>query len=160
MKNPIKRRTVLGGITTVGATSIASGIVSAKDSYPEIDHDYTEHTVANMAVELTNDPQIAEDDKHDRIALSTTLFDGVFELYLAEGVESANEVPENIYKITTNTKSGVLDLKWKKGNDLEYWRDGNMYSLKIPPSNKIFEADKIDQKPMPDALEQDQGGNE
>lgn len=153
----INRRTVLQGIGTIAGSSTLPVVVSGRERYPTVDHEYAQYPVSEIAVEHDGNFRYTKQQHHDRIAFSTTVFNHGYELYLADGVSSADDTPKNIYQITSDTKIGVADLTWIKGNRLEFWRDGTVYQLKIPQSNKIFEAEEISTGAIPATVDTEGG---
>lgn len=153
----IQRRTVLQSIGAVATASAVAPLVQGRESYPVVDHDRTDLPVEDLIIDAASDPQIAEHPNHDRIALATTGFDQGFELYLATGVQSISDVPSEVLQITSDTAVGVLDLNWKSGNRLEFWRDGSVFELKLPPSNKMFSPEKSGERQIPNTVQEHRG---
>ncbi len=83
------------------------------------------------------------------MAFSTSVFTGTVELFIATGVTKAEQTPDEIYQVTSESRTGALNLEWMKGNRLKFWRDGAVYKLKIPQSNKAFEPTVIESRPVP-----------
>lgn len=109
--------------------------------------------MSKIAIDYDTNSQYTKQPNHDRIAFSTTVFDQGYELYLADGVSSVEDVPSNVYQITSDTKIGVSDITWKHGNRLRFWRDATLYELKLPQSNKAFNAEPIQERAVPGSVE-------
>jgi hypothetical protein len=153
----INRRKVLQGIGTTAVISSASTAVQARDTYPQVNHENVNESIGDLLIDSAANPRIAEDPKHNRIAFVTNAFEQGLELYLADGVKSIDETASEIFQITSGSAVGTMDLTWDNRNQLEYWNDGKMYQLKLPPSNKIFEPNQIGTKRIPDTVKQTGG---
>lgn len=154
-----QRRTVLQSLGGVAAVSALTPLVQGRETYPVVDHELTNLPVKEILIDYDTDPNKDEISDHERIALSTTVFDQGFELYLATGIQSLSDTPAEVLQITSESAIGVMDLEWKNENIIEFWRDGFVYELKLPPSNKVFDAKELNERKIPNTV-QDHGGDQ
>lgn len=151
------RRKVLQSLGAATAVASTPPLVQGRESYPVVDHEHTNLPVSELEMDSASDPKIAKHPQHDRIAVATPLFDQGLELYIATGVESRSEEPSEVLQITSNSQVGAVDLQWHNGNRLEFWRDGEVYELKLPPSHVVFEPEQVGERLIPNIV--DKGGD-
>jgi hypothetical protein len=157
-KFDIRKRDLLKGIGVTGFSAIGlAGVGSAKRKgrnlpgkgpgrggrgrgrYPIVEEGlYADAPLQVAATESAMHPH------QNRAAFTSTAFGDGYELYLAEGVDSTSDVPEQILRVTESSFF-VNNLRWRKGNRLQYQRDFDMFIRKIPPSNKVFEPEPIEE---------------
>jgi len=75
---------------------------------------YEDHPVEVFAAGAQPHPN------QNRIAVVTAAFGDGIQLYIADGAETVNDVPESIYRITDDANGGVFEPRWKEGNRIEY----------------------------------------
>jgi hypothetical protein len=130
------------GIAGVAATGM-SGMASAKKRYPTVDDlgVYEDAPLNVYAIEA------AKQQHHDRAVFTTTAFGNGYELYIADGVSSVEDVPETVYKMTSSSLF-INNLEWLHGNRLRYEDDFQLLIRKIPLSNKMFEPEIVDENTL------------
>lgn len=131
MAEETHRRQLLKLAGAAGLTGLASGIGTAQqDTYPEVDDlgEYEDSPVDVFAAGASPHPN------QDRIAVVTGAFGDGIQLYIAEGAETTNDVPETVYEITDDANGGVFEPRWKKGNRIEYVKNFVRYEVMVPPS--------------------------
>jgi hypothetical protein len=151
----LRNVSAVAGISTLGLSGVASGkkYPGPRREYPVVETKYDDTPVGDIAIDAVKQPH------HDRIAFTTIAFGDGYELYLAEGAASVENTPARIRQLTENSAIGVFDIRWKKGNRLQYWHDGGNYVRKIPLSSKIFVPEKLEDSPLPESLGGENGSN-
>lgn len=145
------RRRLLQLVGSGVLAGVVPGVGSAKkDTYPKVSDlgMYEDHPVEVFAAGAQPHPN------QNRIAVVTASFGDGIQLYIADGAETVNDVPESIYRITDDANGGVFEPRWKEGNRIEYVKDFVRYKLKIPPSYK-----KLDHKTVTENVLEENGGD-
>lgn len=103
-------------------------------------------TVNELSIEAVKDPY------HDRAVFTSNALrgNGSYELYMAYGVTSLNDVPSSIKELSKSTLIGTFDLNWVKENQLQYWHDGSESRQELKPN-------KVEKKPV-DRMEKSRPG--
>lgn len=150
-----------GGATGTVILSVGSTTgVQARGEYTPANNKYTDEPIDDLSIDYASNPKIGMDSKNNRIAFATNLFTDSIELYLAADVESADEVPTKIYQITSNSDIGVMDLNWRNQNNIEFWKDGSVYTINIQSllnpnrvgKNDLTEKEKIKTRKIPNTV--------
>lgn len=82
-----------------------------------------------------------------RILFTTTLLGDGYQLYVAEGVSSIDEVPDSVRQVT-EAKAGVHGLSWLNESTLEYSMDGRTYHSTITKNGKRANNRVVDNEPI------------
>lgn len=91
--------------------------------------------------------QIAYHPNHDRAIFTSAVFDERFELYVAEGVDGPAATSDDIW-LLTDTERPVLAPEFLKNNRIRYNRNLTRYERKLPPSNKVYESEIIEENSL------------
>lgn len=119
-----------------------------------VENPHPNRPVADIAMETAKDPH------NNRIAFTSTALDDTkgrkVELYLATGVSSVSEVPDEIFQVGKYPSTATSDIEWTRSEGLRFWRGGFIHSQRVDPGADLRRSIPVTNEIYPGA---NGGGN-
>lgn len=130
-------------ISAVDSTWVAGNV--GFDAYNDTSGESARFDTVQVRPTVANLMSESIEDSNNKIITSPLGSQDIgYELYVAKGCESYDEIPDKLVKITSESYVGPKDLQWDGNGAIRYWHDDGNYTRTIDSNGVISEPIRMD----------------